>query len=152
MKWITEVMEEQANKRHKEFIKNLKLNKMNTIPRRNRIDLFTPAEKAIYEAIREVEKVGADTLLTEAVILLQQAMDKVSDFVDKPKMSLGKEDFDGKSTDELIDWIDDLHHSKNRMSKDSFEAKDKLATALTFLSDVQLGEYQTIIDSKSYSK
>jgi len=32
----------------------------NEIPRRNRLDLNTPAEKAIYDAIQEVEKAGAD--------------------------------------------------------------------------------------------
>lgn len=55
---------------------------MNTIPRRIRLDLLTPAEKAIYDAVQEVEKVGADPLLTDAVVLLQQARDKVADYVD----------------------------------------------------------------------
>lgn len=35
---------------------------------------------------------------------------------------------------------------------DFFEATDKLATALTFLSDAQLAEYQKIIAAKDYSK
>lgn len=51
-------------------------------PRRNRIDLNTPAEKAIYDAMQAVEKVGADVRLTEAVVLLAKAKDLVSDFVD----------------------------------------------------------------------
>lgn len=57
---------------------------MNTqeLPRRNRLDLNTPAEKAIYDAIQEVERVGADEKLTEAVILLQKAKTLVSDYVD----------------------------------------------------------------------
>lgn len=52
-------------------------------PRRIRMDLWTPAEKAIYEALREVEKLPPDSQLTEAVILLQKAKDIVSDFVDR---------------------------------------------------------------------
>lgn len=52
------------------------------IPRRNRIDKFTAAEKAIWEAIAVVECAGAHPLLTDAVVLLSQAKDKVSDFVD----------------------------------------------------------------------
>lgn len=56
---------------------------MNDFPRRNKLDELTPAEKAIYDAIQEVEKVGADVLLTDAVILLGQAKDKVADYVDK---------------------------------------------------------------------
>lgn len=51
--------------------------------RRIRLDLMHPAEKIIYEAIQEVEKVGADTGLTDAIILLSQAKDKVSDYLDK---------------------------------------------------------------------
>jgi hypothetical protein len=54
----------------------------NEIPRRNRLDLSTPAEKAIYDAMQEVEKLPADVKLTEAVTLLAKAKDLVSDFVD----------------------------------------------------------------------
>ncbi len=50
--------------------------------RRNRLDLNTLAEKSIYDAIQEVEKVGADVRLTEAVILLSKARDLVADFID----------------------------------------------------------------------
>jgi hypothetical protein len=55
---------------------------MNEVPRRNRIDLFVPAEKAIFDAMQEVEKMEADVRLTDAVILLQKAREKVADFVD----------------------------------------------------------------------
>jgi hypothetical protein len=57
-------------------------NTTDQFPRRNRMDLWTPAEKAIQEAVNEVEKAGADVRLTDAVILLQQAKNKVADFVD----------------------------------------------------------------------
>lgn len=50
--------------------------------RRHRADLWTPSEKAIQDAIWEIEKIGADVKLTEAVILLQKAKELVSDFVD----------------------------------------------------------------------
>ena len=52
------------------------------IPRRNRIDLYSPAELAIREAVFVVESAGAHPLLTEAVMLLQQAKEKVADFVE----------------------------------------------------------------------
>ncbi|SDZ90443.1 hypothetical protein SAMN05443667_101235 [Flavobacterium gillisiae] len=52
-------------------------------PRRNRLDLNTPAEKAIHDAIQEVEKVGADPKLTDIVIMLGKAKDLLSDFIDK---------------------------------------------------------------------
>ena len=54
----------------------------NEIPRRIRIDRYTPAEKAINDAIQVVEAAGAHPLLTDAVILLDKAREKVADFVD----------------------------------------------------------------------
>jgi hypothetical protein len=50
--------------------------------RRNRIDVQTPVEGAIREAIVAVERVGADPRLTQAVILLSDALARVSDYVD----------------------------------------------------------------------
>lgn len=55
---------------------------MKDLTRRNRLDLNTPAERAICHAINEVEKAGADIKLTEAVTLLSQARDLVADYVD----------------------------------------------------------------------
>jgi len=52
------------------------------LPRRNRIDLLTPAEKAIYDAMQAVENLPPDVRLTDAVCLLQAARDKVADFVE----------------------------------------------------------------------
>lgn len=54
----------------------------NTITRRARIDLFVPAEKAIYDAIQIIENMGADVQLTDAQTLLAQAKEKVADYVD----------------------------------------------------------------------
>jgi hypothetical protein len=54
------------------------------IPRRNRTDRYTPAEHAIRAAILAVEEMGAHTLLTEAVVLLAEAQEKVADFVELP--------------------------------------------------------------------
>ena len=53
------------------------------IPRRIRTDLYTPAEKAIYDAMQKVEEMPADERLTEAVMLLEQAQNKVADYVDE---------------------------------------------------------------------
>lgn len=44
-----------------------------TIPRRDRIDLFTPAERAIWDATQAVEQAGCDVRLTAAVNLLHEA-------------------------------------------------------------------------------
>lgn len=52
------------------------------IPRRNRVDKMTIQEQAIHVAMYHVEEMPADPLLTDALILLQQAKDKVSDYVD----------------------------------------------------------------------
>jgi hypothetical protein len=60
------------------------------VPRRCRLELLSAAELAIHDATQAVEDMPADVWLTEAVILLQQARNKVADFVDahpelKPK-------------------------------------------------------------------
>ena len=55
----------------------------NEIPRRNRLDLNTPEELKIYEAVQAVESLGADPLLTDCVVLLSEAKRKLSDYVDK---------------------------------------------------------------------
>ena len=55
---------------------------MDEIARRYRVDLQTPAEGSIRDAIEAVEAVGAHPLLTDAVVLLGQALDKVADYVD----------------------------------------------------------------------
>jgi hypothetical protein len=60
-------------------------------PRRMRLDLNTPAELAIYNAMQEVEKAGADLRLTQASTLLSRAKDFVSDFVDGVKPLLNSE-------------------------------------------------------------
>lgn len=52
------------------------------IPRRAYVERLTPAETAIRNAILEVESLGADVRLTDAVILLQAAKDSVGDYVD----------------------------------------------------------------------
>lgn len=57
----------------------------NEIPRRNRLDLNEPAELAIRKAMDEVEKIGADPGLTEAIISLDNAFQRVADFIDAQK-------------------------------------------------------------------
>ena len=52
------------------------------IPRRARIDLQTPAEKAIRDAVIAVEAVGAHPLLTDAVVLLSRAQERVADYLE----------------------------------------------------------------------
>ena len=53
------------------------------IPRRNQIDQLTPAELKIREALAAVEELGADVLLTDAVVALGEAADKLADYVDQ---------------------------------------------------------------------
>jgi pyridoxal biosynthesis lyase PdxS len=55
---------------------------MDTIPRRARMDRWVPAEHAIHAAIEAVERMPADVRLTDAVVLLGQAKDRVADYVD----------------------------------------------------------------------
>ncbi|MES2379729.1 MAG: hypothetical protein V4538_01720 [Bacteroidota bacterium] len=57
-------------------------NTTDSVPRRAKLYMLTTPEKAIYNAVMEVEKIGADVRLTNAVNLLQQAKELVADFVD----------------------------------------------------------------------
>lgn len=50
--------------------------------RRSRLDLNTSAELAIRNAMKEVEGMQPHTKYTDAVVLLQQAFDKVADVTD----------------------------------------------------------------------
>lgn len=53
------------------------------IPRRACIDLCTPAENAVRNAIAEVEKVGADPRLTQLVIDLDKIRERLADYIDR---------------------------------------------------------------------
>lgn len=54
------------------------------IARRADTTLMTPAELAIREAVLAVERLPPHPLLTDAVVLLGQAQNKVADFVELP--------------------------------------------------------------------
>lgn len=58
--------------------------------RRIRTDLYTPAEKAIYDAMQVVENMAADERLTEAVSFLDEAQKKVADYVDAQLFERGQ--------------------------------------------------------------
>lgn len=56
---------------------------MDQIRRRNRVDLMYPVELAMFKAMQELEKIGADVKLTKAGDLLKQASDIISDFLEE---------------------------------------------------------------------
>jgi len=55
----------------------------NGVPRRDRLDLNCDAETMIRSVMLAVEHLGADPLLTDAIVLLGQARNKVADFVER---------------------------------------------------------------------
>lgn len=57
--------------------------RIDTVPRRNRLDLNTKPELNIYNCIQEIETtMPADVRLTDAINLLTQAREYVAEFVD----------------------------------------------------------------------
>lgn len=95
--------------------------KENPLPRRSRLDLNTPAELAIFNAMQEVEKAGADVRLTEAIILLDKAKNAVADFVD------------GISQSPIIKTINPIGYLKNgeyfsfgQMLSETNDSSDKI--------------------------
>lgn len=71
-------------------------------PRRNRLDIMHPAEKYIQDAIWEIEKLDANPELTNAQILLQQAKDKVSDFLDAKEKPMALHPVHQQAWDEQV--------------------------------------------------
>ena len=70
------------------------------IPTRNDLTQMSDAELAIVKAVREVEAAGASKALTDAVVLLQQARERVADHVEgrvEPASDAG-----AKSADEVL--------------------------------------------------
>lgn len=55
---------------------------INDFPRRSTINHNSIEELKIRDAVNSVENLGAHPLLTDAVILLGQAKDKVSDYLE----------------------------------------------------------------------
>lgn len=55
---------------------------MDDIPRRNKLWQNTPEELAIRDMVGRIERLGADPLLTDCVVLLAAAKDKLGDWVD----------------------------------------------------------------------
>lgn len=94
---------------------------METILRRNRLDLMTPSELAIFNAIQEVEKIGASIELTEVVNLLQKSRDLVADFIE-----LDRPDYRAYTDLKFIECVDcgyicqenDLINKTGKHSKD----------------------------------
>lgn len=82
------------------------------IPRRAMLEQFTPAERAIYDAVALVEEMGADVRLTKAVVLLGQARDAVADFVDNVPAKPTAADQHVVTRAQLVEWLKSaLHYS-----------------------------------------
>jgi hypothetical protein len=105
---------------------------INGVPRRNRIDLNTPAELAIYNAMGEVEKCGASENLTKAVTLLQDAKDALADHIEGLPPSEEKKE-EAKvfilftPTEESLKYMKDSFNEMNKVLdeiKDNIDAND----------------------------
>lgn len=102
-------------------------------PRRSRKDLNVPAELAIYNAMQEVEKVGADERLTNAVIKLQQARNLVADFID------GIQSPDQPSKDQSSKGIcDSCDHSKPTLEEVTVQDKREYQYLKQYCLDLAL--------------
>lgn len=55
----------------------------NNIPRRAMLTTMVPAELGIHEAVNKIELLGADERLTNAINLMWQAKEMISDYVDE---------------------------------------------------------------------
>src|SRR6266851_2372430 len=78
-----------------------------TIPRRVQLERLTPAEHAIRKAVLAVEALPADVRLTDAVILLGQARNKVADFVDGVPRAEPRQDVASELLDVLVEMVEE---------------------------------------------
>lgn len=62
---------------------------MSEYPRRNDMTRWCSTERALQNAIDEVEEMGCDQRLTAAVVLLGEAKNRVADFVDGVEQKVG---------------------------------------------------------------
>jgi len=99
------------------------------IARRCRIDLDTPAETAIRKAINAVESLPASPLLTDAVVLLGKAKDKVSDFVEGITLTTNDE------PKQLRRAKDALRNIRERVEHNS-RSKENLCDEITQIRDI----------------
>jgi hypothetical protein len=65
-------------------------------PRRNNLQLMTPIEHTIFDIMQDVEKLGADILLTQAITKLHEARELVADYIDRPIKFLAIEEVAAK--------------------------------------------------------
>ncbi len=54
------------------------------IPRRIMLEKMTPEEIAIRAIMLQIENLGAHPLLTDVIVLLDQAREKLADWIDLP--------------------------------------------------------------------
>ena len=63
----------------------------NEMPRRAYINKMTPEELEIYNLVGKIEMLGAHPLLTDVVVYLGKAREKLSDWVDARAANDGQE-------------------------------------------------------------
>lgn len=86
----TEELDNEMNLMRAEVIRRMEIiyGKEGTFSgRRIRLDLNTPAELAIRNAMKEVEGTGASPMLTDAIILLEKAFNLVADYIDTKEVT-----------------------------------------------------------------
>ena len=104
-------------------------------PRRIRRDLWTPAERAIYDAIQAVEDAGADERLTDAVILLGRAKDRVGDYVDGIVAGRFEPDLVGRLRRLVNEWRREARTSQREWEMGGHPSSAGAYTALDVCAD-----------------
>jgi len=114
--------------------------------RRDCVYLFTPAEKAIYDAVQQVERAGCHVFLTDAVNLLHKARQSVADFVDGIELPKPSEDSqryiptdispEGFTAASLRSMVRELRNENKDLTTSLSEANAKNADLIAALGDV----------------
>lgn len=103
------------------------------LPRRIRMDKWSTAEHYIQTAVDEVEKMGADVILTNAVCKLSEARGLVADYIDG-KIALERSSLRGKLIKKIIKRTINEHVSPEltlALLKERIEDNLKFLTTIT---------------------
>lgn len=105
---------------------------MDDVPRRHKIDCWTPAELAIGLAMETVEKMAADVRLTDAILLLAAAKHSVADYLEGVNTRRHvASDLDGAfQLGRQASW-DDARASVTQLQSEVTSLKAKLESALS---------------------
>jgi hypothetical protein len=137
---------------------------INEIPRINILELNTPAELAILNAIQEVEKMGCDVKLTNIICELSKLRNDLADFTDGITKPVDKDLIDNEkkiftkdgvefTTETLLKYyMNGFNDELNGEEKLLYDDKLVLKAYNLGRCDAYLGDDSSLIDAQTHEE